>query len=330
MSSAAAASPVTRRAARNARGQCSRKSRSRSATDPCWAPLIQARSATRPIYDARRSRGPYDSGTSVGPAPVGEHEASCCSSSLPRRRCFRAPPAAACSPLNCAASQFSLADGSLLGFRARAVAPRHGRRPADRQGALDAACRGHRRRPARPPERRERSLVRREPRDELARARLGRAGSLAGVSQDGTRAVGQAPRAARRRVTIVSRLGQQRDDRVAGRQWDFDALRGDNLFLIRYVNGRRLPGASRPRRLRALWRPKPLKDPHESGNDLGLAVLAARVGRRPLSLHALHRLERRRDDPRARPEDRKGALHRPAWDGRLRIGHVVGARAFAG
>jgi hypothetical protein len=72
-----------------------------------------------------------------------------------------AASAAACSPLNCAASQFSLANGTLLGFRARVEAPvtvvdlktgeaRWTRRPAGRHGEEWAVAR----------------LVRREPRHE--------------------------------------------------------------------------------------------------------------------------------------------------------------------
>ena len=63
MSSAAAASWVTRYAARNARGQCVRKSASRSETDPRCAPRTRARSsrASRiacPEYDGTCPRGP--------------------------------------------------------------------------------------------------------------------------------------------------------------------------------------------------------------------------------------------------------------------------------
>src|SRR5882762_6771528 len=123
MSSAAAASPVTSWAARRARGQCSRKSRSRSATDPCWAPLIQARSATRRLYDEEISRGPYAGRTSRGPAAV---------FGVVRRLLLTglvavaaalpgAAPGAACSPLDCAASGASIGYGLLAarpnGFR---------------------------------------------------------------------------------------------------------------------------------------------------------------------------------------------------------------------
>src|SRR4051794_1976857 len=124
MSSAAAASPVTSWAARNARGQCSRKSRSRSATDPCWAPLIQARSATRRLYDPDPARGPYVLGTSRGPGDVvmGMTRLALvlvvAAVLLPG-----AAVGAACSPLNCAPSQFSLANTQLLGFRSSATAP---------------------------------------------------------------------------------------------------------------------------------------------------------------------------------------------------------------
>ena len=63
MSSAAAASCVTRYAARKARGQCVRKSASRSETDPRCAPRTRARSSRParipcPDYDGTWPRGP--------------------------------------------------------------------------------------------------------------------------------------------------------------------------------------------------------------------------------------------------------------------------------
>src|SRR5205823_9126744 len=115
MSSAAAASPVTSFAARWARGQCSRKSRSRSATDPRWAPLIQARSDTRRLYDGRLPRGPYACRTSCGPAIVWIVVKRflligvlAVAALLPA-----AAPGAGCSPLSCAASGASIGRGLL-------------------------------------------------------------------------------------------------------------------------------------------------------------------------------------------------------------------------
>jgi hypothetical protein len=86
---------------------------------------------------------------------------------------------------------------------------------------------------------------------------------FAGVSQDGTRAVGfQLTAGGSTTITIASTAGT-RDIRIPHRQWDFDALRGDNLFLIKYLNlgGYQVRlvhiGAGR-------LDPHPLKDPHES------------------------------------------------------------------
>jgi hypothetical protein len=178
-----------------------------------------------------------------------------------------AASAAACSPLDCAASQFSLGNGALLGFRTRVDAPvtvvdlQTGKAkwvlPAGVTGGdllvhqaglrlvwYDAA-RGTR----------------------LASANLAQAGSLEGVSQNGTRAVVQRLGGGGTIFTIVSPRAQ-RDITVPGGRWDFDALLGDRLFLIRYlkaggyqvrlvhVGSRRLETA-------------PLKDPHESGTIWG-------------------------------------------------------------
>jgi hypothetical protein len=67
---------------------------------------------------------------------------------------------------------------------------------------------------------------------------------------------------------VVASAKAQRSVRVAGRQWQFDALTGDNLFLIKYLR----TGGYQVRlvhlasgRLEA----KPLKDPHESGTIWG-------------------------------------------------------------
>ena len=142
MSSAAAASPVTSWAARKARGQCSRKSRSRSATDPCWAPLIQARSATRRLYDADRPRGPYGVGTSRGPdgRSAGHEDVLRSSSSLAAVLLPSAAVGAACSPLNCAPSQFSLAGRPAARLPELATRARHDRRSAHR-GRREPRCR---------------------------------------------------------------------------------------------------------------------------------------------------------------------------------------------
>lgn len=174
-----------------------------------------------------------------------------------------AASAAACSPLNCAPSQFTLGDGSLLGFRARVDAPvtvvdlttgeARWKLPAGIIGGnllvhQDAwnlvwydATRG----------------------TKVRTIRMIKGGSLEGVSQDGTRAVVKRLRPGGTAFTIVSTAGQ-RDISLPAGQWAFDALRGDNLFLIRYLKAGgyqvRLVHVG-SRRLEAA----PLKDPHESG-----------------------------------------------------------------
>ena len=91
--------------------------------------------------------------------------------------------------------------------------------------------------------------------------------SLKGASQDGARAVLQQSDQGGATFLVISKSGQQ-SVHVDGKQWDFDALRGDNLFLIHYL----ATGGYQVRlahlasgRLEA----KPLKDPHESGTIWG-------------------------------------------------------------
>jgi hypothetical protein len=171
--------------------------------------------------------------------------------------------AAACSPLNCAASQFSLANGTLLGFRARADAPvtvvdlQTGKAewtlPAGLIGgdllvAQDASSL---------------SWYDASTGTKLQTVKLARGGSLEGVSQNGSRAVVKRVTAGGTIFTVVSQ-DEQRDIAVPGGQWGFDALLGDKLFLIRYLHAGgyqvRLAHVG-SRRLEAA----PLKDPHESG-----------------------------------------------------------------
>ena len=142
--------------------------------------------------------------------------------------------AAACSPLNCAPSQFTLAHGTMLAVRGdvdkplRVIDLRTGktawRLPAGivagdvllhADGGLVTwfhAARGTR----------------------LGDATLAAKGrfSLVGASQDGSRAV--LARTQRRSTTfaIVSRTSQ-RTVKLGGNTWSFDALRGAKLFLIR-------------------------------------------------------------------------------------------------
>jgi hypothetical protein len=181
-----------------------------------------------------------------------------------------AASAAACSPLNCAASQFSLANGALLGFRTRVDAPVTvvDLQTGEAQWALPAGVVGGN------------LLVSTSSKGtalvwydasrgtKIGHAPLPSGGTLVGVSQNGSRAVVEQPAiGGKTRFTIVSHLGR-RDITIPGTQWDFDALRGDNLFLIRYLKAGgyqvRLVHVG-SRRLQAA----PLKDPHESGTIWG-------------------------------------------------------------
>lgn len=178
-----------------------------------------------------------------------------------------AASAAACSPLNCAASQFSLSNGALLGFRTSVDAPVTvvDLQTGKAKWVLPPGVTGGN------------LLVHQDGRGlvwydasrgvEVASAKLAQGGSLAGVSQNGSRAVVRRLSPGGTTFTIVSTRGQ-RNVAVPGRQWDFDALRGDNLFLIRYLKTGgyqvRLAHVG-SRRLEAA----PLKDPHESGTIWG-------------------------------------------------------------
>jgi hypothetical protein len=178
-----------------------------------------------------------------------------------------AASAAACSPLNCAPSQFSLAGGSLLGYRTQAEAPVTiadlatgetrwtlpwgftGGNLLVHQNAYVLnwwdATKGAR----------------------VASAKLAQGGVLVGVSQNGKRAVVR-----RRNVgtefRIVAPGHPERVIRVGKGNWDFDALLGDHLFLIKYLGSGGYQvllahvGSGR-------LDPKPLKDPHESGTIWG-------------------------------------------------------------
>ena len=176
--------------------------------------------------------------------------------------------AAACSPLNCAASQFTLAHGTLLGFRSMVNKPvtvvdlKTGafrwRVPAGLVGGN--------------------LLVHQDQRklvwyDASRGVRLYDAAlpsveySLAGVSQNGTRALAFSIVGTGTKAAILSRHGE-RTIALPGKQWQFDALRGNNLFLIKY-----LPLGGYQVRLVHVGSGKleqrPLKDPHESGTIWG-------------------------------------------------------------
>jgi hypothetical protein len=70
-------------------------------------------------------------------------------------------------------------------------------------------------------------------------------------------------------VAVVSRT-ETRTLRVQGKRWDFDALSGDKLFLVKFVAG----GGYQIRLAHVasgVVESKPLKDPHESGTIWGVA-----------------------------------------------------------
>jgi hypothetical protein len=174
---------------------------------------------------------------------------------------------AACSPLNCAASQFSLGHGSLLGFRANAEGPvtivdlktgktrwalpsgvTNGNLLVHQAGSTLVwydAMRGAR----------------------LYSVTLDDGYQLVGVSQDGTRAVATRTRDGRTELLVVSRSAH-RSLSFPSSRWQFDALRGDNLFLIR-----NLETGGYQIRLAHVGsgglEARPLKDPRESSTIWG-------------------------------------------------------------
>jgi hypothetical protein len=194
--------------------------------------------------------------------------------------------AAACSPLNCAASQFTLAHGTLLGFRAAANKPVTvvDLKTGAARWVLPAGITGGD------------DLVHQDGKhlvwyDATRGAKLYAVAlpsveySLAGVSQNGARAVALDVAARETHVAIVSRSAR-RTITLPGKQWQFDALHGDNLFLIRYLGS----GGYQVRlvhvgsgRLDA----QPLKDPHESGTIWGqpFSRLSSQDGRYLFTLY---------------------------------------------
>ena len=193
---------------------------------------------------------------------------------------------AACSPLDCAPSQFSAGNG-LLGFRTAANRPVT---VADLQTgkarfALPSGIVGGG------------LLVHMEGRTltwyDLTTGRqtdsvtLAHDVRFAGVSQDGTQAVGfQLTDEGSTTITIAS-AADQRDIRIEGRDWDFDALRGDNMFLIKNLSG---GGRYQVRLLHVesgLVDAQLVKDPHESGTIWGqpYSRLASADGRYLFTLY---------------------------------------------
>jgi hypothetical protein len=139
--------------------------------------------------------------------------------------------AAACTPLNCAPSQFSVPGTSLVGYRAQAlgkITVADLRTGAKRYELPGGYVDGHR-------------LVHQDGRTlTWYDLRTGRATAtttvrwtftLAGASQDGTRAVGFH---GSNHVVVASRRVARMIALPAG-NWGFDALSGSNLFLIRYL-----------------------------------------------------------------------------------------------
>jgi hypothetical protein len=174
--------------------------------------------------------------------------------------------AAACSPLECGASQFSLAHGTLLAYHTSTGAPvsvadlRTGESlfslpPGLVYGDVLVHLQGRR--------------------IEWYDATTGRKTGqralpwkvrLAGASQDGSRAVAFRSKTS---LVVATPRASQLVELPAG-NWDFDALRGNRLVLIRFlrVGGYqvRLLDLAHPARGTRL-----LKDPHESGTIWGQA-----------------------------------------------------------
>ncbi len=196
-----------------------------------------------------------------------------------------AASSAACSPLNCAASQFTLAQGTLLGFRTSAHAPVTivDLATGETRFALPSGVTGGR------------FLVHQVGRTltwydattgkAVHAVTLAHRLTLRGVSQDGVRAVVRRLVSGATHFTVVS-PDRQRTVVVPGGNWDFDGLRGDNLFLIKYLRGGgyqvRLAHVDAGRLERAV-----VKDPRESGTIWGspYSRLASADGRYLFTLY---------------------------------------------
>jgi hypothetical protein len=175
-----------------------------------------------------------------------------------------AASAAACSPLNCAPSQFTLSGGTLIGYRASVGAPVSvaDLRTGESMFTLPAGLVFGR------------ALVHQEGnRIEWYDATTGRKTGqnalpwkvrLVGASQDGKRAVAFRSK----RSIAIAWPGGLRVVALSPGNWDFDALSGRDLYLIRY-----LAGGGYQVRLLDLAHPslgtRIVKDPHESGTIWG-------------------------------------------------------------
>ncbi|HEX7627081.1 MAG TPA: hypothetical protein VF379_08475 [Gaiellaceae bacterium] len=178
--------------------------------------------------------------------------------------------AGVCSPLNCAASQQTLAHGTLLAFRGtssgavRVIDLRNGHTRWRLPGGVTAG----------------KTLIHQDGSlltwyDQTTGARTGDAVLqehghfvLVGASQDGLRAVLARTQYRSTTFAIVSRTSQ-RDVDLPGSTWSFDALSADKLFLVHHLGS----GASYEVRLVRLplggLDPRPLKDPGESSTIRG-------------------------------------------------------------
>jgi hypothetical protein len=195
--------------------------------------------------------------------------------------------AAACSPLDCAPSQFLIANGSLLATRGSAQSPirvidlRTGRTRLRLPAGIVSG---------------ETLVSRRgatlEWRDLVDGARLGTAQlhvngvyALTGLSQDGTEAVLTRTTLGTTTFAIVS-PEREHFVELRGGNWGFDALRDSNLVLVRYM---RFGYQVRLYNLtsRALDR-RPLKDPGESAliSGVPLARASSAGGRYVFTLYA--------------------------------------------
>jgi hypothetical protein len=176
---------------------------------------------------------------------------------------------AACSPLDCSASQFAFAGGSLLGVRGNVHMPLRVidlRSGATRWRLPPGVVGGH-------------VLVHQDGRlltwfDAATGVRLGDAVlqahgtfALTGSSQDGRTAVLARTQQRSTTFAVVSPRAE-RVVRLGGNRWTFDALNGDKLFLARALGGgyevRLLHLAS------GVLDTKPLKDPNESATIGGV------------------------------------------------------------
>jgi hypothetical protein len=178
--------------------------------------------------------------------------------------------AAVCTPLNCAASQFTVGNGELLAYRHSALGPvsvtslatgkmLHRVPGGFSGGTLLVHQKGGK------------TLQWFDLRSGVVRGvtALPWKVRLAGVSQDGTRAIGFRLVPDGATTLVVASRSAVRTFVLPGRQWDFDALRGDKLFLVRYLSS----GGYQVRYLdlrTGKLAPTPLKDPHESGTIWGI------------------------------------------------------------